>query len=131
MRMQNTDMEFVTFDAQDVIATSTPTPGSPTLTVSGYYDAPDTRNFKVTFGGTDYFNMGDLREAFDAAAGSPGAYKSAFSYKDNSGSTSSDNFGNAFSDDLNTHSAADVDRYSAGNGVYTYGIDRWLHSNLQ
>ena len=131
MRMQKTEMEFVTFDAQDVITTSGPTPDYPTLTVSGYFDAPNTNNFKVTFGGTDYFNMDALRKAFDAAGGQ-GAYKSSFSYKDSLGNITSDTFSAAFEDDLKTHSTADVERYSTGNGDYTWnGVSHWIHNNLQ
>ena len=59
MRMQNTDMEFVTFDAQDVIATSTPTPDPKNLVATfsllrqynkdnGGFDFGDQNGGKIT-----------------------------------------------------------------------------------
>ena len=66
MKMQNAEMEFVVFDAQDVIATSTTGGGERTFTLSGMYDGKRNNISFVDSNGTFKLNgsANDVMTAF-------------------------------------------------------------------
>lgn len=122
MRMKKAEVEFVAFEAQDVIVTSG------TLRLSGYFDG--TKNdLSVKFRGQWYTDFDSLRTAFDQSGK---AYASAFDYRTATGLTDgADVFKNAFDDDKSDSDPAS--KYKAGNGSYTYdfSVFKWIHDYNQ
>ena len=130
MRMQNVEMEFVTFDAQDVIATSGPIPTPTTLSISGYWNGT-SNDLTVNYKGQNYTDPSSLYSVL-----SSDGYKPYIKYKDSTGAICGDVLGagvnpnEAFTNDKNDIDASS--QYATGNGDYTWdGISFWLHSNLQ
>ena len=131
MKMQNVEMEFVTFDAQDVIATSGPIPGVPnTLKISGYYDGTKN-NFAVDFDNNTYTDATSIQNALKGY-GYTGISFDTFNYENTGLGDGQDTIGNTFrNEDPSDNDSSSP--YKAGNGYYTWdgSLLMWIRDLIQ
>ena len=131
MKIQNVEMEFVTFDAQDILTASGPIPVPTTLNIQKYSNGT-SNDLTITFDGVEYKDANSLNNALSGKYGSVFRYYAYDGYYDPSvgiNGVADDVFSAAFRDDKKDSGTL----YANGNGDYTWdgAISRWLNSNLQ
>ena len=118
MKMQNAEMEFVAFDAQDVIATSG------TFKLSGYKNGT-LNDIIVRFNGEDYDNPNTLQDAIIENMGSMPGIEILFYINDDERRL---NFAQVFDSDAGDEQFEEVE-FRAVNGVYKWINEQtaWVH----